>query len=450
MLTKSDEIEVEHTSPKSSVKSVFVTLFRSLAQIILMVAVLFGAFWGMNVMIATKEEPAKRPPFKSTYSIDSVIAQKTSFQPSMIVYGEVQAAKSVELRPLVGGKIIEVNPALKVGGRIAKDAPLFKIDPFNFETALGGAISNRDETLARIAENEGRIALEKASMKSLATQLEFAQSDLERISALRKRGTATAKDVEDRSLIVSQRQQALEQTELTLVIEQSRLDQLRNQLSRFERGILEAERNLEDTVLRSPMTGVVSLKNAAVGRFVGVNDIAVSMYEADQLEVRFTLTDQRFGRIQSDSKGVIERPVEVIWTIGGEEYRYDAVIDRIGAQITSNRGGVEVIAKFEGAVNDSALRPGAFVEIIVPDKSFEGQYRIPETALYDSNLIYVVIDGKLQRREVKLLARDGDYVILQGEFAQGDEILTTRIAEISEGLSVLNPDKANNTAGASQ
>jgi len=450
MLKKNEDIHLEQPVKQSVAKQLIIKLFRSTMQIALMVAILFGAFWGMNRMIDTKEEPAKRPPFKSVYSIDSVIVEKSTFQPSMVVYGEVQAAKSVELRSLVAGKIIEVNPKLKVGGRIEKDAPLFKIDPFNFETALTAAISNRDETLARIAENEGRVALEKVSIKSLTKQLELARSDMERISALRERGTATTRDVEDRSLIMTQREQAVEQSRLNLIIEEARIDQLRNVLARFERGIVEAERNLEDTVLRSPMTGIVSVKNAAVGRIMAVNDIAVFMYEADRLEVRFTLTDQRFGRIQSDSQGVIGREVEVIWTIGGKEFRYKAVIDRIGAQITSNRGGVEVIAKLDGPVNDSALRPGAFVEIIVPDKSFEDQFRIPETALYDDDTIYVVVDGKLQRREVSLLARDGDYIILQGEFVQGDEILTTRIAEISQGLAVANPNRTSQTAGANQ
>jgi hypothetical protein len=138
----------------------------------------------------------------------------------------------------------------------------------------------------------------------------------------------------------------------------------------------------------------------------------------------------------------VGREVEVIWVVGGEEYRYPAKIERIGAQITSDRGGVEVIASIEGDLNDSPLRPGAFVEVIVPDKLFENNYRVAETALYDGNKVYVAVDGVLEARNVKVLARDGDSIIIDGELSAGDEILITRIAEISEGLNVRPPQPA--------
>ena len=164
------------------------------------------------------------------------------------------------------------------------------------------------------------------------------------------------------------------------------------------------------------------------------------MYDADQLEVRFTLTDERFGRIQSDPEGIAGRKVEVIWSVGGEEFRYPAVIDRISAQITSNRGGVEVIAVIDGEVTESALRPGAFVEVIVPDKSFADHFRLPESALYGNDTVYAVVNGKLEDREVRVHARDGEFVILTGAIENGAEILITRIAEISSGLRVSTSD----------
>jgi len=368
----------------------------------------------MNKLIDAKVEPPKRPPFKTVYTVDTVTAQAGNFQPSMVVYGEVQASKTVDLRSLVAGKIIEVNPKLQVGSRIEKGEMLFQIDKFDYETALGGAKSTLVETKARISENQANIAIEEARIKSLKQQLALAESDLERISALQKRGSATPRSVEERQLIVSQRAQSLEQSQLSLVAQRSRIEQLRAVLVRAERSIQQAERDLTDTALLAPMSGVIIENNASEGRLISANDMVVSMYRDDKLEVRFTLTDQRFGRIQSDKSGVIGRAVEVIWVVGGEEYKYPAKIDRIGAQITSDRGGVEV----------------------------ENNFRVAETALYDNDKVYVAVDGVLKARSVKVLARDGDAIIIEGEVKDGDEILTTRIAEISEGLNVRPPQPA--------
>ena len=445
MLQKNDAIETD--TPKTSDEvthktSKGVTIVRAFFQFLLMSAILFGGFYLMNMLIEAKEEPPKRPPFKTVYTVDTVVAQSGNFQPSMVVYGEVQASKTVDLRSLVAGKIIEVNPRLQVGSRVEKGEMLLQIDKFNYETALGSARSTVTETKARISENEAMILIEEARIKSLQRQLALAESDLERIIELRKSGSATPRAVEERELIVSQRSQSLEQSQLNLVAEKSRIEQLKAVLVRSQRNIEQAERDLRDTALLAPMTGVIRENNASEGRLISANDMVVSMYRDDKLEVRFTLTDQRFGRIQSDKTGVIGREVEVIWVVGGEEYRYPAKIARIGAQITSDRGGVEVIADIKGDVEGSPLRPGAFVEVIVPDKEFEGNFRVPESALYDNTKIYVAVDGKLVERNVKVLARDGDAIIIEGDLSNGEEILVTRIAEISEGLNVRPPQPA--------
>lgn len=439
---ESSSLQEMDEGKKNTLFSLLKKTGRVVFQFILMAAILFGGYSVMNRLIAAQEEPAKRPPFKTVYTVDTVVAEAGNFQPEMIVYGEVQASKSVELRSLVAGKIVSVNPDVKAGGRVREGDVLFEIDRFDYETALGGAKSNAIETEARIAENQAVIAIEEARIKSLKEQLALAQSDLERIRQLRSRGSATPRAVEERELIVSQRAQALQQSELNLVVEKARTDQLKAVLARFERGIAEAERDLENTIFKAPMSGVILTNNASEGRLVSSNDMVISMYRDVQLDVRFTLTDQRFGRIQSDSTGVIGREVEVIWTVGGEEFRYPAIIERLGAQITSDRGGVEVISSIQSDIQNSPLRPGAFVEIIVPDKMFEGSYYIPETALYENQDIYVDVEGKLEKRKVKVLARDGDNIIVEGEIKDGDRILVTRISEISEGLNVRAPQPA--------
>lgn len=411
-------------------------LLRGVFQFTLMMAVLLVGAFGMNYFTALKEVPPTRPPFKTVYTVDSVFAKQDAIQPTLKVYGEVQAAKNVDLRSLVAGKVIWVNSELKVGARLEAGEELFKIEPFEFKLALETAKANFEETKARIAENDARIGIETARIGRLKDQLILAQNDFERITSLQERGTATAKNVEDRTLIVSQRKQALEQSELNLVAEEARKKQLQAGLIRTKWAIAQAEKNLKDTVFLAPFSGILSEKNVAIGRLLGANDLALSMYESNRLEVRATLTDQRFGRIQSDEDGLIGRPVKTLWSVGGEQYEYDGQIERISAQIDSNRGGVEVIAAISELKDIDVLRPGAFVEMIVPDKKFPNHFRLPETSIYDGNTVYVIREDILESRSVEVHAFDGDHAIVSGEIADGEEILATRIAEISNDIRV--------------
>ncbi|MBL4599190.1 MAG: efflux RND transporter periplasmic adaptor subunit [Rhizobiaceae bacterium] len=445
-----DNVPVEEfglVQKPSLTRVIFVTLVRGLFQIILMVAVLAGAYVGMNKLISSGEKPTRRPSFKTVYTVDTLTAELKDYRPIMTVYGETTASRTVDLRALVAGEVISVHPNLQIGEHVQAGEALLEVDHFNYEGALREAKANRDETVARIAEYQARIDGEKSKLLNLLVQLGLAEKDLQRIQSLRERGTSTQKQVDDRMLIVSQRKQLATQTKLNVVSENAKLDQQRAILARLKWRMNQAERKLRDTVLTAPFSGIISNAQVDVGKMLGANDVVVTIYQADKMDVRFTLTDQLFGRIQTDKEGLIGRKVKVVWVVGGEERVFPAVIDRIGAQISSAKGGIEVYATILGDMKIAGVRPGAFVEIRVPDKTYNAHVRMPESAVYNGNTIYVSVDGKLQRRAVKVSGYDGEYVLVGEGVAQGDKILTTRIAEISEGLAVVSESEAKAQKG---
>jgi hypothetical protein len=62
--------------------------------------------------------------------------------------------------------------------------------------------------------------------------------------------------------------------------------------------------------------------------------------------------------------------------------------------------------------------------------------QLPESALYDSNTVYVIEGERLKKRQVELIARIGNDVLLRGEIRNGDQVVTTRFAEIGPGQKV--------------
>ncbi|MCP4184677.1 MAG: efflux RND transporter periplasmic adaptor subunit [Hyphomicrobiales bacterium] len=422
------------TSEKGHSKSSI--FFRVTIQIVLMGLILFGSFLAMNRLINAKPEIRKRPSFRTVYTVETVPVVLGDNRPKFTVYGEAVASRTVDLRSLVSGEVIWVNEKLKTGARMEKGDELVEIDDFQFKGALREAQANRDEVLARIKENESRIALEKARSQRLTEQLELSRSDHKRISGLRAKGTSTQKQLDDRAMSVSQRAQAAEQSQSNLQAEKAKLEQQNASLARLNwRGEL-AKRNLFNTMLKAPFDGVVRSTGAEAGRTVNANDIVVSLYEDKKMDIRFTLTDKRYGRLQSDKNGVLGRQVKIIWAIGTQKFTYPATVERIGAEISSSRGGVEVLASLQQVVGNPTIRPGAFVEIYVPDVLFAKSAIVPESAIYHGNSVYLKKDGKLVSKAVKVMAYDGDSTIISGKIQNGDKILITRIAEISDGLRV--------------
>ncbi|MCP4072996.1 MAG: HlyD family efflux transporter periplasmic adaptor subunit [Hyphomicrobiales bacterium] len=436
IITQGTDLILEDSHQTERKKSVLSTIFRGFIQIILMGAILFGSFMAMNRLIDAKPEIKKRPGFRTVYTVKTVPVVLADYRPKFTVYGEAIASRTVDLRSLVSGEVIWVNPELKAGARVEKGDELVEIDDFQFSGALREAIANRAEMMARIKENESRIILEKSKLRRLGEQLELARSDHQRIAGLKSKGATTQKQLDDRAMILSQRAQAAEQSQNNLQTEKAKLEQQNAGLGRLNWRVELAERNLLNTMLKAPFDGIVRSTGVEAGRTVNANDIVVSLYEDAKIDIRFTLTDSRYGRLQNEKEGVLGRQLEAVWAIGNRKFVYPATVERIGADISSTRGGVEIFAALQQVEGNPAIRPGAFVEIYVPDVLFTNSAIVPESAIYQGNRIYLKQAGKLTVKTVQVLAYENGFAIIAGDIQNEERVLITRIAEISDGLRV--------------
>ncbi len=432
-------------------RSLPLMVFKGVIQFALMLAILGGSVFVTMEMIKSKPEPKARHAFKTVYTIKTTTTELADHQPNFISYGEVVAARNVDLRSLVSGEVVSISQKLQAGARVTAGEALVEIDSFSFDGAVREARANLKETSARLAENEARIVSEQSKQVSARDQLAIAERDLARAKSLRKNGTMTQQQVEARTLIVSQRQQSLNLSSNMVKIEQARLEQQQAAIERLKWRLAQAERNLENTILKAPFAGIVRSSTVDVGKLLSANDVVVSLYEPGNFEAKFTLTDAQFGRLQNDADGLAGRKVDVIWNIGGREVHFPGRIERIGAEINSSRGGVEVYAALDNSGDKIELRPGAFVEIIVSDQQFTDTVKLPEQAIYNGMHVYVMDDGKLHKRAVTIVAYDGENVLISTGLKSGEKVLTTRIAEVSDGLNVREegspPPKSKNPRG---
>ena len=133
---------------------------------------------------------------------------------------------------------------------------------------------------------------------------------------------------------------------------------------------------------------------------------------------------------------VAGRPAKITWQVGGQSFHFNGHLDRVGSRIDSASGGVQVFARLDGIDLENSLRPGAFVIISIPDRTYQTVARMPESALYNGNTVYVIEDERLVARKVELVARIDNDILLRGGIKMGDRIVTTKFSEIGPGQKV--------------
>lgn len=352
------------------------------------------------ILISTRPRlaPVEQP--EKVWAVNAVVAHYDLVQPQLNLFGEVVAGRRSELRPLVSGLIIEIGANFRDGGIVKQGDVLVQIDPFDYETAL---------------------AEQRSILKEARARLKFLGRDLERAKELFEEKTVPEQFLENAELAVIQQETIVEQREINLS---------------------QAQRDLAETRLLAPYDGVLNNVSANLGNQVSGfgNDKVADLIDISRLEVRFSLSNSQYGRLLEGGESVIGRPVRVWWRVGDQSLNYDARIERVGAEIISTTGGVEVFAVIDSDEKQTHLRPGAFVEVSLADKEYKDVLQAPESAIYGEDIVYVVSDGRMAERRIQILGYDGTDVLIRSvgdpPIVDGELIVTTELREAGAGAKV--------------
>lgn len=415
---------------------------RSGLQFIIMAAVLVASGFLMNQLADSRKERPKRVQKEAVYTVQTQILQASLNQPTISVYGELVAGRTLNLTSLVNGTVVKINPNVKAGATIKADETLIELNPFPFEIAVAEADANLKEAEASVVETTTRISTEENGLERTREQLTLAQDDLDRAKELLARKAVTQRTVEERELTFSQRRASVQTSQSNIAIQKAQLEARKATVLRLQALLRQAKNDLGKTSLKAPFDAVIQATNVEIGQTITSALNIITLYEAETLDAEFVLSDGQYGRLVTNNAEIDGRTVNVIWKVGTSTLEIPATIDRIGAEIASGRGGVAVYARLDKSAITKGVRPGAFVSVAVPDQSFEQTFRIPETALFEGDTVYVVSsDDRLSARKVTIAAFDGQSVIVGDGLNIGDEVIITQIAEVGEGILIRREDQ---------
>ncbi|MGK0440582.1 MAG: RND family efflux transporter MFP subunit [Pseudohongiellaceae bacterium] len=333
--------------------------------------------------------------------VETINARLENLSPDLTLYGIVFAGRQSDLRAQVTGNVVKVGEKYKQGGWVNAGDLLVQIDTFDYDNAL--------------AESNAQLAQARSKLELLKRDYVRAKELYRKKDASRQFLDTAELNLEQQSAIVTQRE-----------IQQK-----------------QSQRDLDQTQLLSPFDGVIDEVSAELGMQLSSNDKVALVIDTQRLEVRFSLSNAQFGRILQQDGGVIGRPIAISWQVGKKQLRYQGKIDRQGAQISSESGGIDmyaVITSSNNTLKKAPLRPGAFVKVIVADRSYDNVISVPSQAIYQGDEIYIVRDQRLQARKVNIVGRDGSQLLIRNNDDQAllanDEIVITQIREGGVGVKV--------------
>ncbi len=361
--------------------------------------------------------------------------------------GYIIAAHKIELASKVSGRVAWIG--VEKGDRVKAGQPLVRLEDEEFRARLVEAQGQLNSLKARLAalENGSRpeeTARSQADLDQVRADLENARVTLDRTRTLVEQGIQSRQALDDAQARFNAQTARFASFEKSNALvragpRREEIEAMRAQVLQAEGTHTLARSQLENTVIRSPVSGVILERNVERGEFVttgfvgdrGAKGYVVSLADLGDLQVELDINQNDFAKLGSN-------PPAVVTTDAYPDRRYRGVIAEISPEANRQKATVQVKVKVLNP--DQYLRPEmnasiAFYSAHEPEQKLEALITIPATAVRNGAL-FIVVDGKATRREVKVAGTIPQGVKIASGLIGGEDLIVNPPANLEGGEKV--------------
>lgn len=323
-----------------------------------------------------------------------------------------------------GAKQSGEAPALPVGVFIAKSADVPIILKFNGQTVSELEIMLKPQVSGTIEKQlfepgrsvkKGDVLYEidrsryQAAFDSANANLQNASADYKRAKALKAGNTISQKD----------------------------FDTAKAAFMVAEANFKSAKIDFDHSLVTAPFDGMAGDTQKDVGAYVNVGEDLVRLSKFDPIDVEFGIAD--VDRLELDANlrngqwKQLGRQVSI--NLGGKDY--NGTLSFIDSVINTNTASVSAKAQIPNP--NLEIRPGIFTKVSVEGFYQKNGFKIPQVALkqdLSNTIVYVVQDGKVAKKVVKISAQDTRTATISSGLQDGDQIILDNFKKINVGSKV--------------
>lgn len=377
---------------------------RIVISVICCVLLIGGAGVATYVIYSTEpvaqSEAATR---KSAALVEVTRVKRGDYRPRLEVLGVVEPARELMLRPRVSGQIVRMDPGFLPGGLVDEGQELVGIDPADYEQMLTMMRSEHRQVQAELAIEEGRQAVARQEFDLLGEEI----------------------DDDNRSLVLREPQ----------------IEAIRARLEAAEAAVRQAELDLERTSVRVPFDAQVMTRSVNLGSQIGSSDEIAHLVGTDEYWVMASVPLRDLPWIRFDETGNAGASVrvhhEAAWLAG--VYR-EGNVARLMGTVDNQSRLAKVLISIPDPLAQETEGPrmilGTIVELEIEGELIREVVRLDRQYLRQNDTVWVKSEGQLDIRQAEVVYRDAEYAYIRSGLEAGDEVVTTSLATVSQGLAL--------------
>ena len=382
----------------------------------------------------TKPEAVPAPASERTWPVRTVKISLGPQTPAVTLFGRTESPSHARISAGITADVVAVHA--REGTLVTAGAPMLNLDDRDAKLRL----RQREAELAELqAELELEAERRKADELALAhdsDMLVLSRSAVTRAQDLAGRNLGSRSQLDTARQDETRQRMALDNRRSALRSADARVTRLQARVAKAEAIRDQARLDVQRAEISAPFPGRISRVHVAAGERARAGDPLLEMFDIRTVELRAQIPLRYLDSIRSQlGEG---RTLTATVTVDGTTL--DATLDRLGAQVADNRGGVDALFRLQSAPRWLGI--GRTTTLALDLAPVNDSAAVPLEALYASDRIFKVIDGRMVGITVERLGERSDpsgsatVLVRSTELTTGDTIVATHLPNAIDGLRV--------------
>jgi RND family efflux transporter MFP subunit len=375
--------------------------------LVLLIAIGAGAWWFMR-------------PKAITVKTTTVQARSTgggSGKTLLNASGYVTTRLDATVSSKITGKVAEI--LVEEGMKVEKGQILAKLDASNVQAGLHLA--------------EAQLASSKMNLAETEPMVKYTEAEWHRLTGL-ENTKAVSKTDRDKA-------------EAEFESQKAKLERQKADVTVAERQVDDWKQQLDDTIIRAPFTGVVTTKDSQPGEMISPMSAGGSftrtgictLVDMGSLEIEVDVGESFINRVKEGQAVVATLDAYSDWKIPCKVIAIIPTADRqkatVKVRVAFEKLDPRILPQMGVKVafqSDESAKPTATSNTLTISKD-------PIRKIDGRDVVWVVRDGKVERRAVTVASTDDNEVFLSAGLSQGETVVLNAPANLTDGSAVNIP-----------
>ena len=419
---------------------------KSIGKLIVLAAVIALAAIG-SVLAWSKLNAAT--PVQVVQVQSPMTASSAGDQVILTATGYIIAAHKIEVASKVNGRVawigVDKGDKVKVGQVLVRlEDDEYRAQVLQQQGQLANLQAKLQEDLNGSRPQE--IAKARADVNQARADLADSKASFDRTQQLVRDGVLAKQSLDDAQAKYDGDVAKVASLQHTLDLavlgpRKEEIDQVRGQIEQARGALDYAQTQLENTVIRAPVSGTILDRNVEKGEFIttgfvgdkGAKGYIVTMADLNDLQVELDISQNDFPKLGPRQKGIVT-------TDAYPDRKYQGQIQQVSPEADRAKATIQV--KVQVLNPDDYLRPDMNATVAFYNPTPAGQTSetkrvivIPEGAVQNGS-VFVVVNGHAVKRPVTTAGNSEKGVLIESGLVGGEDLIVSPPAGLKDGQRV--------------